>query len=222
MDFYLDNKGNNSNQSIKTNKDFTNINNKSSSLDFKIDQSGVITRGNKLFINNMYIDKSKCNVINSNNYKKLQTIDPDMLYIINDTSEVYLGKNRLTGFIIFCDDNQYNHLNIRNTLEGVLYVNKDTCGVKANTGKSILEISPGYLTDEADWDTADPNKLPTIGLVKKGLEQTVNISIEKEDNPTPELLASYTIKQGSTELSPTIDIPKGNEFNVISKTLVIT
>lgn len=90
--------------------------------------------------------------------------DENTLYFTSDTHRIYKGSSDVTASVILTNSIPEAASAIKNKL----YINSTTFESKITAdGVSFITVSPGYLTDGANWAEADSNKFATIGLIKK-------------------------------------------------------
>lgn len=97
--------------------------------------------------------------------------DSNTLYFLTDTGKIYKGDVALTDSVIVTNSIPEVSAAVKNKL----YINSTTLEAKITAnGSAYVNLSPGYLTDGANWAEADGNKLATIALIKKGITSSLN------------------------------------------------
>lgn len=131
-------------------------------------------------------------------YNNLATKDPSTLYFITDTEKIYKGSVNVTNDIIYVATNDQLP-EAADAIEGKLYLVLATFEILVKSANAWVIFNPGYLTDGADWASADSNKFATIGLIKKGIADAIsNITTEVSyDKDT----GSVTVNGVSTSLT---------------------
>lgn len=111
-------------------------------------------------------------VFQSSTYQEYQANNKDenTLYFISDIGKIYRGSVDMTESI-----RVQPVPDVVNAVPGVLYLDATTLAMKVTQDRSsYITISPGYLTDGANWASADSNKLATIGLIKQGIQDAID------------------------------------------------
>lgn len=104
-------------------------------------------------------------------YDKIETKSESTLYFTVDTKRIYKGSSDVTSSVYAGDTIPA----VSAAVKGKLYIDTTTFECKLTVdGTNWIVTSPGYLTDGAEWAGADSGKLATIGLIKKGLKETVD------------------------------------------------
>lgn len=103
-------------------------------------------------------------------FDAIATKQPSTLYFLTDTKKIYKGSEDLTSSVYAGESIP----EAAQAVKGKLYINTAdfTCKITLD-GSTWITTSPGYLTDGAEWASADSNKFATIGLIKKGIDATV-------------------------------------------------
>ena len=111
------------------------------------------------------------NAITEAAYKALDAKDVNTLYFITDAGRVCKGSADLTKSVIVTDTIPA----VADAILDKLYINSTTFEAKITTDNARwIVLTPGYLTDGANWADADSNKFATIGLIKKGIKAAVD------------------------------------------------
>ena len=104
-------------------------------------------------------------------YDKLERKDESTLYFTADTKRIYKGNSDVTSSVYASDSIPA----VGAAVKGKLYIDTTTFECKITLdGKTWIVTSPGYLTDGAEWASADSGKLATIGLIKKGIKAAID------------------------------------------------
>ena len=119
--------------------------------------------------------------------------------------------------------------NISEAITNAMYLDTNTFAMQITfDNRTWLTLSPGYLTDGANWATADSNRFATIGLIKKALTETINGinttpafdnatgTISIGDNPDGAVLTGVTHDPtyNSSQLKLTIPVYGGEDIVV--------
>lgn len=92
--------------------------------------------------------------------------DQETLYFTSDTHRIYKGDAEYTDSVVLVAAIP----EVADAVANKLYINSSTFEAKITSDNtSWVTLSPGYLTDGANWADADSGKLATIGLIKKGM-----------------------------------------------------
>ena len=103
-------------------------------------------------------------------YKAITNKDANTLYFITDEGKIYKGSVQMTTSCIPVDTMP----GVADAITNVLYLDKTTFGLQVTFDNLTWYVmSPGYLTDGANWATADSSKFATIGLIKKGITSAI-------------------------------------------------
>lgn len=151
--------------------------------------------------------------------------DPNTLYFLSDEGKIYKGSTLMNLSFV-----QVTTMpNISEAITNVMYLDTNSFAMQITfDNKTWLTLSPGYLTDGANWASADSNKFATIGLIKKALTETIsdiNITpsfdnatgtITIGDNPDGAVLTGVTHDPtyDSTQLKLTIPVYGGEDIIV--------
>lgn len=96
--------------------------------------------------------------------------DTNTLYFLTDAGKIYKGSTDVTNCVTVGTIPQ-----IAEAVKGRLYIDNNTFAMALTMdGSTWIQASPGYLTDGVEWAAADSNKLATIGLIKKGIQEAVS------------------------------------------------
>lgn len=107
-------------------------------------------------------------------YEDIATKSDTTVYFITDTGRIYKGNKELTSSFVATDAIP----EVESAIIGKLYVDTNTFECKLTMdGKKWLVTSPGYLTDGIEWAAADSNKFATIGLIKKGIQESIDAGV---------------------------------------------
>lgn len=118
-------------------------------------------------------DRIVFKVISQSEFDRIAQKDSNTLYFITDSGAIYKGQYNVTGDIIID-----SIPDISSAIKGKLYVDPISFSTMITTdGNSWIQTSPGYLTDGYEWAEADSRKFATIGLIKKGIEQTIESAL---------------------------------------------
>lgn len=139
-------------------------------------------------------------------FDAIESKDENTLYFITDTKTIYKGSLEVTKSIYAGETVP----EVANAVKGKLYINTTdfSCRITLDNVSWIV-TSPGYLTDGAEWASADSNKLATIGLIKKGIEAVIASSFAGVvKNPTYDatnLILTLPVEGGENVV---VNIPK--------------
>lgn len=125
-------------------------------------------------------------------YDALGSKDANTLYFTSDTGKVFKGTADMTKSVIVTDAIPA----VADAILDKLYIDSASFEAKITVdGSNWIILSPGYLTDGANWASADSKKFATIGLIKKGISSAVEaISLNTTFDST-----SGTVKVGEGE-----------------------
>ena len=108
-------------------------------------------------------------------YNSLQDKSSITLYFTNDTYKIYRGQYDLTGAIYVVPFLPP----ASDSLPGRIYFSLDDLSISTSIDQKHWGIiSPGYLSDGANWAEADGSKLATISLIKAGIQETIKPVID--------------------------------------------
>lgn len=103
-------------------------------------------------------------------YDALGSKDVNTLYFTSDTGKVFKGTADMTKSVIVTDAVPA----VADAILDKLYIDSASFEAKITVdGSNWIILSPGYLTDGANWASADSKKFATIGLIKKGISSAV-------------------------------------------------
>ena len=103
-------------------------------------------------------------------YDGIGSKDVNTLYFLTDTGRIYKGDIDLTNSIVPVASTPEASAAIANKL----YINTTDLSLQVTTDNAAwIKLSPGFLTDGANWAEADGNKLATIGLIKEGIAEAI-------------------------------------------------
>ena len=103
-------------------------------------------------------------------YDGISPKNADTLYFVTDSGKIFKGDTALTDSVIVTGTIP----EVASAIKNKLYINPTTLESKITTdGVSWINMSPGYLTDGANWAEADGNKLATIALIKEGINSSI-------------------------------------------------
>ena len=115
-------------------------------------------------------DKVNFYALTSTAYKALESKNASTLYFLSDTGKIYKGTDDYTQCIVVPETMP----SVSDAIRGKIYFDQSTLEIKATLNNADwYTLYPGHLTDGANWATADSNKLATIGLIKKGIQEAV-------------------------------------------------
>lgn len=108
--------------------------------------------------------------ITQSDYDALNPADENTLYFVTDSHKIYKGSADMTQSVIVTSTIP----DVNQAIMDKLYVDSSTFEAKITVdGSNWIVLTPGYLTDGANWASADSNKLATIGLIKAGIQEAV-------------------------------------------------
>lgn len=160
-------------------------------------------------------------------YDAIESPSDGTLYFTTDTHQVYRGAACYTDKVELTADVP----DVADAVPYKIYIDANTFEVKATANNLTWVVaSPGYLTDNANWADADSNKLATIGLIKKGIEEaisniqggTVNLTFDADagtvsaggDEDATLTGVAHTPTYDSTNLVLTIPVYGGDDLIV--------
>ena len=147
-------------------------------------------------------------------YRDLDTKDVNTLYFITDAGRVCKGSADLTKSVIVTDAAPA----VADAILDKLYINSTTFEAKITTDNaSWIVLTPGYLTDGANWADAESNKFATIGLIKKGIQAAVDaISLAATFDT-----AAGTVKVGDGDAATLTGVAHGVTYDAATLTITI-
>lgn len=139
-------------------------------------------------------------------YDTLGSKDVNTLYFTSDTGKVFKGTADMTKSVIVTDSVPA----VADAILDKLYIDSASFEAKITVdGSNWIILSPGYLTDGANWASADSKKFATIGLIKKGISSAVEaISLNTSFDST-----SGTVKVGEGEGATLTGIAHGVAYD---------
>lgn len=139
-------------------------------------------------------------------YDSLGSKDANTLYFTSDTGKVFKGTADMTKSVIVTDSVPA----VADAILDKLYIDSASFEAKITVdGSNWIILSPGYLTDGANWASADSKKFATIGLIKKGISSAVEaISLNTTFDGT-----SGTVKVGEGEGATLTGIAHGIAYD---------
>lgn len=100
-------------------------------------------------------------------YTALESKDEGTLYFISDESAIYRGEVNYSDEI----EPTTSVPEVAAAQPRKIYLDLNSLEIKVTIDNiNWIVASPGYLTDGANWATADSGKLATIGLIKKAIQ----------------------------------------------------
>lgn len=109
-------------------------------------------------------------------YDQLTIYDANTLYF-TDAGRIYKGAADMTASVVVSAD--LASLAPSAAIADKLYINPDTVEIKlTHDNATWLTLLPGYLTDGGNWASADSNKLATVGLIKSGIQESLEQFVE--------------------------------------------
>lgn len=139
-------------------------------------------------------------------YNDLGSKDANTLYFTSDSGKVYKGSADMTKSVIVTDAVPA----VADAILDKLYIHSASFEAKITVdGSNWIILSPGYLTDGANWANADSKKFATIGLIKQGIAAAVEaISLNTTFDST-----SGTVKVGEGEGATLAGIAHGIAYD---------
>lgn len=127
-------------------------------------------------------------------YDALETKSDNKLYFITDTGKICKGATDVTKCITLVNG---TFPEAAAAIAGRLYLDSSDLEVRVTMDNSTwYTVSPGYLTDGVNWAEADGNKLATIALIKKGIQE----AIAAIDFPEVNVDATWNAEAGSIKV----------------------
>lgn len=109
--------------------------------------------------------------LTSTQYGGIGTKDQNTLYFLTDTGRILKGDVDVTYAVVTVASTPEASAAIANKL----YINTTDLSLQITTDNlNWVTLTPGYLTDGANWAQADSKKLATIGLIKKGIQEAID------------------------------------------------
>ena len=139
-------------------------------------------------------------------YDAIGSKDANTLYFVSDSGKVYKGTADMTKSVIVTDSVPA----VADAILDKLYIDSASLEAKITVdGSNWIILSPGYLTDGANWASADSKKFATIGLIKKGISSAVEaISLNTTFDGT-----SGTVKVGEGQGATLTGIAHGIAYD---------
>ena len=139
-------------------------------------------------------------------YDAIGSKDANTLYFVSDSGKVYKGSADMTKSVIVTDSVPA----VADAILDKLYIDSASFEAKITVdGSNWIILSPGYLTDGANWASADSKKFATIGLIKKGISSAVEaISLNTTFDDT-----SGTVKVGEGQGATLTGIAHGIAYD---------
>lgn len=108
-------------------------------------------------------------------YDLLDVKDANTLYFLTDAKKIMKGDVDVTENIVVVTnfEGTAGGISVENAFEGKLYMNITTFECRIKNGDAWVILTPGYLTDSANWAEADSKKFATIGLIKKAITEAI-------------------------------------------------
>lgn len=109
-------------------------------------------------------------------YKALTQKDEDVLYFITDAGKIFKGTTDVTESVVKVE----TFPAAANAIDSKFYVGPAPTAsaagyeIRIKNGDAWETIRPGYYTDGANWASAESGQFATIGLIKKGIQETIN------------------------------------------------
>lgn len=109
-------------------------------------------------------------------YDAITTKSDSTLYFLTDVGKIYKGTTDVTSCIALSPtDKPIAETSPAECCPGKLYFDESSLAVYVTFDNANWNVvSPGYLTDGANWATAHSGRLATIGLIKKGIAEAIN------------------------------------------------
>lgn len=139
-------------------------------------------------------------------YDAIGSKDANTLYFVSDSGKVYKGTADMTKSVIVTDSVPA----VADAILDKLYIDSASFEAKITVdGSNWIVLSPGYLTDGANWASADSKKFATIGLIKKGISSAIEaISLNTTFDDT-----SGTVKVGEGQGATLTGIAHGIAYD---------
>ena len=115
--------------------------------------------------------------------------DSNTLYFVSDIGKIYKGDVDVTTSISAVS----TFPDVADAVRGKLYVDTTSIEAKFTTdGSNWITITPGYISDHANWAQGNDTKFATIGVIKQAISNAIKLAATW-DNSTG------TIKVGDGE-----------------------
>lgn len=122
-------------------------------------------------------------------YNELTSYSDNKLYFITDAGKVCKGSTDVTKVITVVSSGNFPE--VASAAKNRVYFDSTSFELRATIdGATWLTLSPGYLTDGANWAEADGNKFATISLIKSAIAQAI------ADIPAVDLTAAWDATEG--------------------------
>lgn len=134
--------------------------------------------------------------LNKDAYDAIGSKDSNTLYFITNIGAIYKGTNNVTAAVLVINGDSFPP--IAQAAKDKLYLSSTTLEAKVlnTTGDTWITLTPGYLTDGANWADADSGKLATIGLIKKGITEALANTITSMGSGAADVVVTATASGG--------------------------
>lgn len=127
-------------------------------------------------------------------YDALTTKSENKLYFITDTGRICKGSTDVTKSVTLVNG---SFPEASAAIAGRIYLDSASFEVRITMDNvTWLTVTPGYLTDGANWAEADGSKFATIALIKKGIQE----AIDAIDFPEVNVDATWDATAGSIKV----------------------
>lgn len=122
-------------------------------------------------------------------YNEITTHQDNKLYFITDAGKVCKGGTDVTKVITVVASGNFPE--VAAAVKNRIYFDSTSFEMRATIDNATwLTLSPGYLTDGANWAEADGKKFATIALIKSAIAQAI------ADIPSVDLTAAWDAAAG--------------------------
>lgn len=107
-------------------------------------------------------------------YTALTSKSDNKLYFVTDTGKIYKGATDVTKSISLVTGGAFP--GVADAIAGRWYIDDTSLEVRVTMGNATwLTVTPGYITDGANWSqTANEGKLATIKVIKQAIQEAID------------------------------------------------
>jgi len=119
-------------------------------------------------------------------YDGITTKESNTLYFVTDEGKIFKGTTQMTTSIIPVETMP----TLDDAVANIMYLDTKTFCIQVTfDNQKWYVMSPGYLTDGANWASADSNRFATIGLIKAGITEALTNKVDKVVGTVDNLVA---------------------------------
>lgn len=106
-------------------------------------------------------------------YAGITPKDSNTLYFVSDIGKIYKGDVDVTTSISAVS----TFPDVADAVRGKLYVDTTSIEAKFTTdGSNWITITPGYISDHANWAQGNDTKFATIGVIKQAISDAIKLA----------------------------------------------